>query len=238
MDSHPQAPQQLRQALEQSPNPVLSAPLQTRKISQSGSHKTEKEKMILMEPFQPYDEQLMIERDQCKGALYFFNNTVYLAVAIARDDRRRHFERIIKAAWILPRHRYHPSGVNGGHVGGNVHVATPFYCEYGYNFSIGDNVSIGSCCQFRDAAMIAIGKNTKIGSCVTISTLETLTDTKSLKGSNGTEIARKVSIGVNVYIGDKVTIEAGVNIGDNVIVRSGSVIVHVSTAEVMYDCVR
>jgi acetyltransferase-like isoleucine patch superfamily enzyme len=123
-------------------------------------------------------------------------------------------------------------------VGGNVHVATLFYCEYGYNFSIGDNISISSCCQFRDAAMIAIGKNTKIGSCVTISTLETLTDTKSLKGSNGTKIARKVSIGVNIYIGDKVTIEAGVNIGDNVIVRSGSVIIHVSTAEVMYDCVR
>jgi hypothetical protein len=51
-----------------------------------------------MEPFQPYDEQLMIERDQCKGALYFFNNIVYLVVAIARDDQRRYFERIIKAA--------------------------------------------------------------------------------------------------------------------------------------------
>jgi acetyltransferase-like isoleucine patch superfamily enzyme len=53
---------------------------------------------------------------------------------------------------------------------------------------------------------------------------------KSLKGSNGTEIAMEVYIGENVYIGDNVIIEAGVNISYNAIIRSGSVILNVRTA--------
>jgi acetyltransferase-like isoleucine patch superfamily enzyme len=59
--------------------------------------------------------------------------------------------------------------------------------------------------------------------------LKTPTDVKSLKGSNGTEVARDVHIGENVYIGDSVVIEAGVRIGNNAIIRAGSVVVRVST---------
>ena len=50
-----------------------------------------------------------------------------------------------------------------------------------------------------------------------------------LKGSKGTEIAREVYIGENVYIGDGCIIEAGVRIGNNAIIRAGSVVVRVSS---------
>src|SRR6185369_10779091 len=99
------------------------------------------------------------------------------------------------------------------HLGGNVHVTTPFHCDYGYNLSIAENVVVGPNCHLLDSARICIGRNTKIGARVTISTLKTPTDTKALKGSNGTEVAQQVWIGENVYIGDGCIIEAGVRIG-------------------------
>lgn len=186
--------------------------------------------MLHGEPFLPFDEQLVDERAHCMGAVYGFNNTANAAVVIDRGDRERNFKRIVAANWIPPRNMDRRQGVHvGGHYGGNVSVTTPFHCDYGYNLSIGDNVCIGPHCQLLDSARIAIGRNTKIGARVTISTIKTPTDPKLLKGSTGTEIAREVFIGENVYIGDGVIIEAGVKIGNNAIIRPGSVVVGVST---------
>jgi bifunctional N-acetylglucosamine-1-phosphate-uridyltransferase/glucosamine-1-phosphate-acetyltransferase GlmU-like protein len=94
---------------------------------------------------------------------------------------------------------------------------------------MGENVVIGADCHLHDSARISIGRNCKIGVRVTIQTLKTPTDNKSLKGSNGTEIAQEVHIGENVYIGDNCVIEAGVHIGPNTIVRPGSVVSRVSS---------
>jgi len=179
-------------------------------------------------PFLPFDRQLVDERTQCTGAVYQFNSTASAAVSIAKDERGRCFKTIVAARWIPPRTTERPIGA---HLGGNVHVAAPFHCDYGYNLSIADNVVIGSNCQLLDSARICIGRNTKIGARVTISTMKTPTDTKSLKGSNGTEIAQEVWIGENVYIGDGCIIEAGVKIGDGAIVRAGSVVVRVSAKD-------
>jgi acetyltransferase-like isoleucine patch superfamily enzyme len=186
--------------------------------------------MLRGEPFLQYDGQLMDERAQCTGAVYGFNSTANPSVVIARGDRERNFKRIVAAGWLHPPHRNgHPEVHVTGHLGESVNVTTPFHCDYGYNLSIGDYVNIGPHCQLLDSARIAIGRNTKIGARVTISTLGVPSDPKSLKGSNGTEIAREVSIGENVYIGDCVIIQAGVSIGNNTIIRSGSVVVRVCT---------
>jgi acetyltransferase-like isoleucine patch superfamily enzyme len=205
------------------------APQPAHYTPQPRAHKTEKEKMLHGEPFLPNDEQLMEERSHCTGAVYSFNSTASPSVVISRGERERNFKRIVAAGWIHPRHMdRRPGAPTGGHLGGNVNVATPFHCDYGYNISIGDNVTIGANCQLHDSARIAVGRNTKIGSRVTVQTLKTPTDTNSLKGSNGAEIAAEVHIGENVYIGDNVVIEAGVKIGANAIIRSGSVVVRVS----------
>jgi len=185
--------------------------------------------MLNGEPFLPNDEQLMRERSQCTNAVYAYNSTANPSVVISRGERERNFKLIVAAQWIPPRHMDHrPGAPNGAHLGGNVNVATPFHCDYGYNISIGDNVTIGAHCQLLDSARIAIGRNVKIGARVTIQTLKTPTDTHSLKGSNGMETAAEVHIGENVYIGDNVVIEAGVKIGHHAIIRSGSVVLTVS----------
>lgn len=181
--------------------------------------------MLSGEPFLPFTEQLVDERALCSGAVYRFNSLSNAAVQIAPSERERHFESIVAARWIYPR-----AGERRvtGHLGGGINVALPFHCDYGYNISIGDNVTIGPSCQLLDSGRIAIGRNTRIGARVTISTLKAPSDTKMLKGSKGTEIAREVYMGENVYIGDGCIIEAGVRIGNNAIVRAGSVVVRVS----------
>ncbi|KAH8723287.1 hypothetical protein GQ44DRAFT_774117 [Phaeosphaeriaceae sp. PMI808] len=185
--------------------------------------KTEKQKMLDGEPFVPYNIQLVYERMKCAGAVYRFNDTGNAVVGVAQGTHERCFKEIVEARWAQPRHGESPVS---GYLGDGAHVATPFHCNYGYNVSIGDNVTIGPDCQLLDSARITIGRNTEIGAGVTIPTLETPTDTKALKGSYGTEVAKEVHIGENVSIGDSCTIGAGVRIGNGAIVRSGSVVIH------------
>jgi acetyltransferase-like isoleucine patch superfamily enzyme len=111
-----------------------------------------------------------------------------------------------------------PSVYYSGYCGSNISVATPFYCDYGYNISLGNNVVIRLHAQLLDSARIAIGLNTRIGARVIILTLKTPTDLKALKGKNGTEVAQQVLIGENVYISDGVIIEAGVRISNNAVI--------------------
>ncbi|KAH4596339.1 hypothetical protein HBH82_231400 [Parastagonospora nodorum] len=221
-DSPRQTPQQLPQT--QTVQPIFTP--QPYYLPQSQVHKTEREKMLNGEPFLQHDEQLTKERAHCTAAVYTFNNTASASGDLARGHLERNFWRIVSATWMRPHYTYRRPDVHGDdHFGSSVNVATPFYCDYGYNISVGDNVTIGSSCKLLDSAKIIIGRNTRIGASVIISTLKTPTDTKSLKGSCGTEIAQRVSVGENVCIGDGVTIEAGVRIGNDAIILAGSVVV-------------
>jgi acetyltransferase-like isoleucine patch superfamily enzyme len=195
---------------------------------QSRLHKTEKEKMLCGEPFLPYTKQLIDERAQCAVAVYGFNSLTNTSIMTAHGYRERHFKQIIAAARTHQSYTDCSQRYIRGFLGSNTYITTPIHCDYGYNISIGDNVNIGPHCVFLDSAMIFIGKNTKVGARVTISTLKAPTDSKALKGSNGTEVAQEVVIGENVYISDNVSIEAGVKIGNNAIIRSGSIVVVVS----------
>lgn len=46
-----------------------------------------------------------------------------------------------------------------GHVGKNVNIQPPFYCDYGTFISIGDNGFMNFNCTFLDCAHITIGDN-------------------------------------------------------------------------------
>ena len=177
--------------------------------------------MLSGRPFLPNTAQLVDERVSSSQASFSFNT------AVQKDSGERAwlFRQIVTAGWIYPR-----AGERQvtGHLGHGVNVSTPFYCEFGYNLSMGDNAVIGSGCQLLDSGRIANGRNTKIGARVTISTLEEPTGARPLEGSKRTETAREVYIGENVYIGDGCIIKGGVRIGDNAIVRAGSVVVQAS----------
>lgn len=185
--------------------------------------RSEKEKMLTGEPFQPFAPQLVEEREKCKLAVYRFNNTTNPSVDISRETRERHFREVLLARWTHVS-RGHERPICG-HLGNGVFVDTPFMCDYGYNLSIADNVDIGTHCKLLDSGRISIGRNTSIGANVTIDTQRTPNDPKSIKGSRRTAVAAEVHIGENVHIGTNCTILAGVSIGSGAIIHPGSVVV-------------
>jgi acetyltransferase-like isoleucine patch superfamily enzyme len=183
------------------------------------TYRSEKDKMLAGEPFNPFDKALMQERHWSAQAQHCFNGKTNPSNFLSSTSVDHFFRQILNAS----RNRGEGKQIET-HMGDNCHIATPFACDYGYHLSMGENVVIGADCHLHDSARISIGRNCKIGVRVTIQTLKTPTDNKSLKGSNGLEVAQEVHIGENVYIGDNCVIEAGVHIGNNTIVRPGSVV--------------
>ncbi|KAI4714518.1 hypothetical protein J4E89_000198 [Alternaria sp. Ai002NY15] len=200
--------------------PPTRSPTRYSSTSTSTMYRSEKDKMLAGEPFNPFDKALMQERHLSAQAQSYFNGKVNPSNVLSSHTVDHFFKQILNAG---------KRGEEGRrietHMAETCHVAAPFACDYGYHLSLGENVVIGADCRFHDSARIAIGRNCKIGVRVTIQTLKTPTDTKSPKGSNGgTEVAQEVLIGENVYIGDHCMIAAGVQIGPNTIVRPGSVV--------------
>ncbi|CAI6336977.1 unnamed protein product [Periconia digitata] len=128
---------------------------------------------------------------QCVQVMRYFNNTIYATNGILQA---------------------------GGYVGSGVYVATPFYCEYAYNLSVGDNTVIGPDCRLLDSGKINIGRNAETGAGVILSTLKMPIDTKTSKRVNGIKVASEIYIGDNAYVGTGCIIEVGVRIGHSAIV--------------------
>lgn len=117
-----------------------------------------------------------------------------------------------------------------GEVGKNVRVNQPFFIDYGYNISLGDNCFINMNCTLLDAGQITIGKNTLLGPDVKI-----YTATHPLCGrerfwreEDGTTAVKTwtkpVKVGHDTWIGGGSVILPGVEIGNNVVIGAGSVV--------------
>ncbi|MFD2176805.1 sugar O-acetyltransferase [Veronia pacifica] len=102
-------------------------------------------------------------------------------------------------------------------------IEAPFYCQYGMNVDVGDNVIIGSNCSMVDSAHIQIGNNVRIGPDVKIYTVtQSLLPTEIKNGEQ--EIALPVVIGNDVLIDGGCIIRAGTAIGAGAVIHSGSVL--------------
>jgi maltose O-acetyltransferase len=107
-------------------------------------------------------------------------------------------------------------------VGDNVRIEAPFYCAYGINIELGDNVFLNAGCTILDTARVRIGSSALLGPNVQIYCAEHHKD--AALRSAGLEIARPVEIGEHVWIGGGAIILAGVSIGDGAIVGAGSAV--------------
>ena len=107
-------------------------------------------------------------------------------------------------------------------VGDRTFVKAPFYCDYGFNISLGRDVLLNYKCVILDQAPVTIGDHTRIGPGVHISTADHPRDAK--QRLDGWEFARPVHIGSNVWIGSGAQILPGVTVGDHAIIGSGSVV--------------
>ena len=169
---------------------------------------TEKEKMLAGELYDSTDPQLVAERRHARDLTHAFNNTA------AGDGPQR--KQILSELF--------------GSVGKHVMIEPPFYCDYGYNIHLGDNVFFNFNCVVLDVMRVKIGSNTMFGPNVQIYTATHPLDAAERR--SGLEFARPIKIGCDVWVGGSVVIAPGVNIGDRSVIGAGSVVVKDIPADV------
>ncbi len=162
---------------------------------------TEKEKMLQGMIYDANnDAALIAERLECKELIRDYNDLRPKDVE-ARDALLR---RIL------------------GDVKGDILIEQPFYCDYGFNISVGKNFFANFNMVVLDEARVVFGDNVFIGPNCGFYTAGHPID--SIERNKGLEFARPIIVGNNVLIGANVTVVPGVTIGDNCVIGAGSVV--------------
>ena len=170
--------------------------------------KSQKERMIAGEFYNPNDKKLILARVRARMLADRFNRT---------------------KAWNIPYRtrlikKMFPNGADGAFFEPNIRI------EYGFNVKFGKNFYMNFDCQLLDVAPIEIGDNVMFGPRVTVATpmhpfvseeraISTYSD-----GVHDWEYARPVKIGDNVWVASSATICGGVTIGSDTVIAAGSVV--------------
>jgi maltose O-acetyltransferase len=165
--------------------------------------KTEKEKMLSGEVYDPGDADLLARWHEAKRLMQRYNQ--------CSSEDREGLTSILND--LL------------GSFGEPLWIAAPFFVDYG------ENIHLGSNCVFLDCNSITIGNNALIAPAVQIYTVfhpvkaaDRFPDLQSDDFSFCKTQAAPVIIGDNVWVGGGSIILPGVSIGDNVTIGAGSVV--------------
>ena len=107
-------------------------------------------------------------------------------------------------------------------VGENALIRPPFFCDHGFNISIGSDAFLNYGCVILDVEPVIIGDGTAIGPAVQILASDHPRDAGLRRQK--VRFGRPVTIGSNVWIGGGAIILPGVTIGDDAIVGAGSIV--------------
>lgn len=107
-------------------------------------------------------------------------------------------------------------------VGEEALIRPPFFCDCGYNISLGAGAFLNLNCIILDVEPVFIGDGTAIGPAVQILASDHPRDPQLRREK--VRFGRPVTIGANVWIGGGAIILPGVTIGDDAIVGAGSVV--------------
>lgn len=118
-----------------------------------------------------------------------------------------------------------------GKAGKNLVINPPFFCDYGSNIELGDNVFINAYCVFLDEALITIGNNVFIAPQCGFYTAGHPLD-KELRRQKK-EYSLSITIGDDVWIGGMVAVMPGVTIGSGSVIGGGSVVIDDIPADVL-----
>src|SRR2546421_10932116 len=103
-----------------------------------------------------------------------------------------------------------------GQVGAGAVIRPPFFCDYGYNIRLGDEVFLNFNCVILDVVEVVIGDRTQIGPATQIYAADHPRDAETRR--TGLEFGRPVRIGSDVWIGGGATILPGITIGDGAVI--------------------
>lgn len=109
-----------------------------------------------------------------------------------------------------------------GKMGKEVIVTPPFWCDYGYNITVGDYFYSNHNLIITDGAKVTFGDHVFIAPNCCFTTAEHALDPEMRKA--GMEVAKPITVGNNVWIGAGSTILAGVTIGSGSVIGAGSVV--------------
>lgn len=171
--------------------------------------KTEKQKMLAGEYYNPTDKELLNRWHLAKKIMKEFNN------ADAQDERK--LNNLLDM--LL------------GSKGENLWISAPFFVDYGENIHIGNNCEINMNCVFLDCNKITIGDNCGFGPNVQIYAVshpvdphERLNKVINVPMGAWKINSAPVTVGNNVWVGGGSVILQGVTIGDNTTIGAGSVV--------------
>jgi maltose O-acetyltransferase len=169
--------------------------------------RTEREKMLAGELYDPLDAELVAARTRARDLCQALN-----ATREAEQDERRRLVRALFAAggdtaWLQP----------------------PFYCDYGTNITLGERVFFNFNCVVLDVCAVRIGDDALFGPAVQI---YTATHPLEAELRRRVELGKPVDIGADVWVGGGAIILPGVTIGARSVIGAGSVVTRDVPAQV------
>jgi maltose O-acetyltransferase len=109
-----------------------------------------------------------------------------------------------------------------GSIGDDVTIRPPFFCDLGYQLTIGARVFANFGLVALDVAAITIGDDVQIGPNVQLLTPTHPVDADARRAK--WEAAEPITIGDNVWLGGGAIVLPGVTIGADTVVGAGSVV--------------
>ena len=161
--------------------------------------RTEKEKMLAGELYDPLDPELVRARDRARDLCQDLNATR------ERDQEAR--RRILTALF--------------GRGGESVRVQPPFFCDYGSNILLGERVYFNCNCVVLDVGVVQVGDFTLFGPAVQ---LYTATHPMNADLRRRQEFAKPIQIGSDVWVGGGAVICPGEKVGSKSVIGAGSVV--------------
>ncbi|HEY3898532.1 MAG TPA: sugar O-acetyltransferase [Chthoniobacter sp.] len=170
--------------------------------------KSEIEKMLAGELYDPLDPALCTQRQRARDLCQALNAT--------REDQKDERRRIIHS--LLGKET-------------DVWIQPPFFCDYGWNLFVGEKVFFNFNCVVLDVMPVRIGTNVLFGPAVQIYTATHPVDAAERR--LWLEAAKPVEIGSDVWVGGGAIICPGVKIGERTVIGAGSVVTKDIPADVV-----
>src|SRR5271165_6403966 len=161
--------------------------------------RTEKEKMLDGELYDPLDPELVQARERARDLCQDLNATRERD----QDARRAILNQLF------------------GQGGESVWMQPPFFCDYGSNILRGERVFFNFNCVVLDVCQVTVGDCTLFGPAVQ---LYTATHPMNAALRRKQEFGKPVEIGTDVWVGGGAIICPGVKIGSKTVIGAGSVV--------------
>jgi len=155
--------------------------------------------MTAGEMYDPLDPDLAAARERVRDLCQALNNTREAEAAVRRRLLRDLFAAGGDSVWMQP----------------------PFFCDYGFNITLGERVFFNFNCIVLDVCPVRIGSFTLFGPSVQILTPMHPMNAEQRRRE---EYGKPVTIGEDVWVGGGAIILPGVTIGSRAVIGAGSIV--------------